>query len=251
MKLVWKSSLDASDIMKIGFFSRSSIRLSSFGSRFLFIVLFILTVFLKIKQQKYIIVSSEAKIFIDALFSVRTMAEDLERGQWDMLVAPCGDSIYEVLENNVYVCTYAKRHGSVRKPPRSTKYFGLYKNKKIIAVYEIDGLVNVKRDSKQEFEGKVSRNKNILEKDALDRAGKFMENNRIGAFDREEYLLEEYGMNLLLLSSKEETDCICENAIQGPVYWEDVATGLKPNTAKNLAEKIRGKVFREGELMDS
>ena len=159
-------------------------------------------------------------------------------GEHDMLIAPCGSSINEVQKHQIYVCTYAKNSKrSRRNPPKPTKYFAPYKNKKIQAVYEVDCLVNVKRDENGNFTMSIDRMAGkTSEAEARDRAENFLKSNRIGDFDNERFLLDECGMNLLLLSSKAETDYEPQ-VVQGPQYRRLIAKGLQPNTAMNLAEK--------------
>ena len=178
------------------------------------------------------------------------MAEGFEKdGEYDLLVAACGHSIEEDIEtdNPIYVCTYAKKNDRPQKnPPNQTKYFAPYKDKKIKAVYEIDCLVNVKRDGKEFRDPTFERStEKISYEDAKARVKEFLQKSpRVKDFDNEDYLLDQYGMNLLLLSSKAETDCDSE-VVQHPTYGKDIARDLQPNTSRELAEKMRGKVFRE------
>ena len=81
------------------------------------------------------------------------MAENRKKeSKYGLLVAPCGHSIKEVKKHDIYVCTYAKKNKKPQNnPPKLTKYFAPYKDKKIKAVYEIDCLVNVKINEKNEM----------------------------------------------------------------------------------------------------
>ena len=174
-------------------------------------------------------------------------------GNWKnaLVVRPCIDenSVAELAQYQIHVWSYPRldKNNNVMDEiytPKQTKYFAPYKNKKIYAVFEIICAVNVKmKEGKPEVDWPaIYTNDEEMPKEEINRrVNKFFSednpHNRSGDFGDSRWLLEDKGMNLLLMERKVCIDSD-KGEFRGMKYFWDIAEDLKPNTSQKLAEKI-------------
>ena len=173
-----------------------------------------------------------------------------------LVVRPCKDenSVAELAQYQIHVWSYPrldKNNNMLDElyTPHRTKYFAPYKYGKMYAVFEIICAVNVKmKEGKPEVDWPViyTNDEEMPKEEINSRVNKFFSednpHNRSEDFSNSRWLLEDKGMNLLLL--KHRVDISSDKGdLRGTKYCWDVAEGLK--TSQELADKINGKSLEE------
>ena len=147
---------------------------------------------------------------------------------WDnrLDVVNCVGSIDEVLNEKIYACPAEGRPYSHRR----AKYFGVYYNKKVHLLFQIDGVAIVEENCRKI---KLKYN-NTLDDDSslVKRAKVFVKENR-----NEE--IKNRSLQVFLLSNEERVSFIKDS--DGGMYGSKIYFDIECNDVKDLAVKINGR----------